>query len=217
MFIGIIEELGRIKGIVKKSGNTGLAIEGKITLEEAKIGDSISVNGTCLTIAEIKKNLFRVDVSPETLRSTNLGELRIGDRVNLERAARLSDRIGGHIVTGHVDSIGIIREKRTHGDSSFYRIEAPKEVLRYVVLKGSIAVDGISLTITDLTESDFGLVIIPHTSTITTMGFKKVGDKVNLEVDILGKYVERVLLYRESKGITMDSLKEYGFIERINS
>lgn len=217
MFIGIIEELGRIKGIVKKSGNTGLTIEGKITLEEAKIGDSISVNGTCLTIAEIKKNLFGVDVSPETLRSTNLGELRIGDRVNLERAARLSDRIGGHIVTGHVDGVGIIREKRTLGDSSFYRIEAPKEVLRYVVLKGSIAVDGISLTITDLTESDFGLVIIPHTSTITTMGFKKVGDKVNLEVDILGKYVERVLLYRESKGITMDSLKEYGFIEQINS
>lgn len=216
MFIGIIEELGRIKGIKKKGGNTDLTIEGRSTIEGTNIGDSISVNGTCLTVTEIKKNLFRVDVSPETLRSTNLGELRIGDRVNLERAARLSDRIGGHIVTGHVDGVGIISEKRTLGDSSFYRIEAPKEVLKYVVLKGSIAIDGISLTITDLTESDFGVVIIPHTSTITTMGFKKVGDKVNIEVDILGKYVERILLYREGKGITMDSLKEYGFTEQIN-
>ena len=216
MFIGIIEELGKIKEVQKKSGNTDLTIEGRSTIEGADIGDSISVNGTCLTITEIKKDLFRVDVSPETLRSTNLGELRIGDRVNLERAARLSDRIGGHIVTGHVDGVGIISEKRTLGDSSFYRIKAPKEVLRYVVLKGSIAIDGISLTITDLTESDFGVVIIPHTSTITTMGFKKVGDKVNIEVDILGKYVERILLYRENKGITMDSLKEYGFIEQIN-
>lgn len=211
MFTGIIEELGRVKGIERKGGNADLAIEAKIIIEEAKIGDSICVNGTCLTMAGIGKGFFRADVSPETLRSTNLGELKSGSKVNLEMPMRLSDRIGGHIVSGHVDCVGIIKEKTPLGDSISFRIEAPREVLRYTILKGSIAVDGISLTVTDITEKDFGIVIIPHTAKVTTMGFKGIGDKVNIEADILGKYVERILLSNEKGKITKELLNKYGF------
>lgn len=211
MFTGIIEELGKIKEIERRGVNAGLTIEAENTLEGAKIGDSISVNGTCLTMAGIKKGSFRADVSSETLRNTNLGELKAGGRVNLERPLRVSDRIGGHIVSGHVDRVGIIKEKRPLGDSVFFRIEAPKDVLRYTILKGSLAVDGISLTVTELTDKDFCVVIIPHTATVTTMGFKGIGDKVNLEADILVKYVERILLSKEEEGITLDLLRKYGF------
>jgi len=217
MFTGIIEGLGRVSSIEKRSGITNIYIEGGISLEGTKIGDSISVNGTCLTVTGTDKGSFSVDVSHETLKNTNLGDLRVGDRVNLERPMRLYDRMGGHLVTGHVDGIGLIKEKRPLGDSTFFRIEAPESVLRYTILKGSIAVDGISLTITDLREKDFGVVIIPHTATVTTMGFKGVGDKVNLEADILGKYVERILFSfgktrKEGIGIKMDFLREHGFV-----
>lgn len=211
MFTGIIEELGRVKTIDRKSGSLTLALEGRVIMEGAKIGDSISVSGTCLTMAWINKNSFRADISPGTLKNTNLGDLKVGDRVNLERPMRLSDRIGGHLVTGHIDGVGEIRGKKTQGDSIFFRIEAPEKVLRYTVLKGSIAVDGISLTINDLTDRDFGVVIIPHTAAVTTMGFKGIGDRVNLEADILGKYVEKVHLSKEKKEVTGDFLREYGF------
>lgn len=211
MFTGIIEELGRVKAIERKGINADLTIEAEIVIEGARIGDSISVNGTCLTMAALGKGYFKSDVSPETLRSTDLGELKAGSRVNLERPMRLSDRIGGHIVSGHVDGVGTIKEKRPLGDSTFLRIETPKEVLRYTILKGSIAVDGVSLTVVDIRERDFGVVIIPHTAKVTTLGFKGVGDRVNLEADILGKYVEKIFLSKEDKGVTLDFLREYGF------
>jgi riboflavin synthase len=220
MFTGIIEELGRVKAVEKKPGITVLGIEGKTTLQDAKIGDSITVNGTCLTMTGIKNDSFFVDISSETLKSTNLGDLVVGSRVNLERSMKVSDRIGGHLVTGHVDGVGVIKEKRLLGDSTFFRIEAPEYVLKYIILKGSIAVDGISLTVTDITDKDFGVVIIPHTANVTTMGFKGIGDKVNLEADILGKlvlskvegYVEKILLSGEKGGITLDFLKGHGFL-----
>lgn len=210
MFTGIIEELGRVRSAEKKSGITGFSIEARITIQDTKIGDSIAVNGTCLTIVGIKNGAFWVDISTETLKNTNLGDLIIGSRVNIERSMRVSDRIGGHIVTGHVDGVGVIKGKRPLGDSTFFRIEAPEHVLKYTILKGSIAVDGISLTVTDITDKDFGVVIIPHTANVTTMGFKGIGDKVNLEADVLGKYVEKIFLSKGKKGIE-GLLREQGF------
>lgn len=214
MFTGIIEELGRVKAIERKAGGVSLSLEGRITLEDAKVGDSITVNGTCLTMTMVKKGSFTVDISPETLKNTNLGDLRVGDRVNLERALRVSDRLGGHFVTGHIDGVGVIKEKRPLGDSTFFRIDAPEPVLRYTTLKGSIAVDGISLTVVDVTDKDFGVVIIPHTANVTTMGFKGIGDRVNLEADILGKLVEKIFLHKEKKEITLDLLREHGFAKK---
>lgn len=214
MFTGIIEELGRIKEVDKKGGITDIAVEGKIVIEDARIGDSICVNGTCLTVTVIKNASLYFDVSLETLRNTNLGDLKIGDRVNLERSMRLADRIGGHLVTGHIDGVGVIREVRRLGDSTLFRIEAPESVLRYTIHKGSIAVDGISLTVIGISDRDFSVVIIPHTASMTTMGFKVVGDRVNLEADILGKYAEKILLSKKETGITVDFLKEYGFAKK---
>lgn len=198
MFTGIIEELGVVKQIDRQK-TVRLTILAKTVLEGLKIGDSLTVNGVCLTVVGFNTTEMIVEVSPETLGVTSLGSLKVGDGVNLERAMRLNDRLGGHLVTGHVDGVGRIKERRPEGESSALCIEAPPDVLNYCVKKGSIAVDGVSLTINDLTQKDFVVMIIPHTAKATTLGLKGIGDAVNLEVDLIGKYVER-FLHREETG-----------------
>jgi len=216
MFTGIIEGLGVITAIRKSGKGMRLCLKPALTAEYQLpvAGESISVNGVCLTVSELKiqDSEFIFDISPETLKGTNLGELKVNDKVNLERALRATDRFGGHIVTGHVDGVGVIKDKRKEGEYTFYTFEAPLNILRYLVRKGSIAVDGISLTIIDIIDNSFKVAIIPHTLKVTTLGFKGVGDKVNLEADILGKYVEKFLYNRDNNVGLMERLKEGGFI-----
>jgi len=191
MFTGLIEELGTVKGIRSQSSGMRLSIAGKTVLDGMKTGDSIAVNGACLTVVEMSHSLFGADVSKETLIKTTLGRLRVGDRVNLERAMRPADRLGGHLVAGHVDAVGVIRTIERTGEASLFTFEAPPEVSRYLIYKGSIAIDGISLTVNEVQGGRFTVTIIPHTARQTTLGFKKVGDPVNLESDMIGKYVEK--------------------------
>ncbi|OGW52036.1 MAG: riboflavin synthase subunit alpha [Nitrospirae bacterium RBG_19FT_COMBO_42_15] len=210
MFTGIIEELGTVRDIKKDSKGARLSITGKTVLDGLKIGDSITVNGACLTAVSISAAYFEADAAPETLKKTNLGELKSGSKVNLERALRLSDRLGGHLVTGHIEATGKIKEKKSAGNSYLFFIEAPKDILKYVVQKGSIAIDGISLTVVDVTDRSFSIAVIPHTMAVTTLGTKGAGDTVNLETDIIGKYVEKMLL-KEDKKIDAEFLKRHGF------
>ena len=198
MFTGIIEELGTIKAIRSQSGGMRLSVSGKVVFDGMKIGDSMAVNGACLTVTEFNSSVFSADVSRETADKTTIGKLRVGDRVNLERPMRLSDRLGGHLIAGHVDGVGVIRGIMNKGDGILFTFEAPKEVTRYLIYKGSVAIDGISLTVNEVLGNRFSLTIIPHTAKMTTLGFKKIGDTVNLEADLLGKYVERFL---ESKKV----------------
>lgn len=180
-------------------------------LQGTAIGDSLCVNGVCLTVVDMSASEFSSDVAVETLKVTNLGELKIGARVNLERALQFSARIGGHLVSGHVDAVGYIKGKREEGNGWRIFIEAPDAVLRYVIKKGSIAVDGVSLTVADLDKAGFSMAMIPHTARLTTLGFKSAGDSVNLEVDIIGKYVERLLSGRVEDGVSLELLKKSGF------
>jgi riboflavin synthase len=194
MFTGIVEELGTIRAVVPNATGAQLEIEATEVLEDAHIGDSIATNGCCLTVVALNAGSFVVDAVQETLARTRIGELRVGDRVNLERSVRLADRLGGHLVQGHVDGVGTLIGREVQADGSLLvRITAAPEVLRYVVYKGSIAVDGISLTVAALDETSFSIALIPHTQAVTTIGFAKIGDRVNLEVDVLAKYVERLL------------------------
>ncbi len=210
MFTGIVEELGAVKALRRDAGAARLTISASTVLESTAIGDSICVNGVCLTVVEKNRSDFSADVAVETLKVTNLGDLKIGAKVNLERALQLSARIGGHLVSGHVDAVGRIREKREEGNGWRIFIEAPANVLRYVIKKGSIAVDGISLTVADVDASGFSIAMIPHTAKLTTLGFKTAGDGVNLESDIIGKYVERLLSGRV-EGVSLELLKKTGF------
>ncbi len=197
MFTGIIEEMGVIKAVAKIAQGSGLAILAKTVLEGLVTGDSVTVNGACLTVVSFDTTQFRVELSPETVKVTTLGALKAGDPVNLERAMRLNDRLGGHLVTGHVDGVGTVRARAQDADALQLLIEAPREVLRYCVAKGAVTVDGISLTVNEVTERGFRVTIIPHTAKVTTLGAKQVGDAVNLEADLIGKYVERLLRERE--------------------
>lgn len=210
MFTGLVETLGSVTALEKADNGIRLSVK-PMTDYELKTGDSVSVNGVCLTVTDTGKNAPAFDVSPETLRSTNLGELRVGNKVNLERALRLSDRLGGHVVTGHVDGVGTILEKRQAGEYTFYTFEAPAAISRYIVKKGSIAIDGISLTVVDIERRGFSVAIIPHTLKATNIGGKNVGDRVNLEADILGKYVEKFLGRNDNDKNLMELLKEGGF------
>lgn len=211
MFTGIIEEMGEVKALRREGGSARLTLSASAVLEETVLGDSICVNGVCLTVVDKGNREFSADVAAETLKVTNLGELRVGQVVNLERALRMSARIGGHLVTGHVDTVGRIREKRQEGNSWRYSIEMPSDALRYIIKKGSVAMDGISLTVADVSESGFSVAVIPHTAKVTTLGIKSVGDSVNLETDIIGKYVERLLSARTGGKVNVDFLKEHGF------
>jgi riboflavin synthase len=194
MFTGIVEELGRVRGVVAHEGGARLEIDAKLVVDDARIGDSIAVNGCCLTVVECNSDGWAADAVTETLARTSLGDLREGDPVNLERPVRLTDRLGGHLVQGHVDATGIVRERTPNPDGSVtMRVDAPPEVLRYVVHKGSITVDGISLTVAALRADGFEVAVIPHTLAVTTLGSIAAGTRVNLEVDVVAKYVERLL------------------------
>src|SRR5882724_13115445 len=194
MFTGLVEELGTVRAVIANATGARLEIEATTVLDDAVLGASIAVNGCCLTAVELGDGWWAADAVEETLRRTSLGALIAGDRVNLERPVRLSDRLGGHIVQGHVDGVGEIAERERLADGSTrVVISAGDEVLRYVVEKGSIAVDGVSLTVAGVGEKAFDFALIPHTATVTTLGIKGPGDRVNLEVDLVAKYVERLM------------------------
>lgn len=210
MFTGIIEEIGTILEILPHR----IRIRASRVLEDSHVGDSIAVDGVCLTLIERLESEFVADISPETHQRTTLGEKRAGDRVNLERALRLQDRLGGHLVLGHVDGVGHIVERRPEGNSVWFQIRAPQELMRYIAMKGSIAVNGISLTIAGLQGQHFEVAIVPHTLRQTTLQDTRVGDRVNLEVDLLSRYVERLLHFPqgESLRLTEAFLAEHGFL-----
>jgi riboflavin synthase len=194
MFTGIVEELGTIAAVTPHATGARLRISAAAVLQDIHIGDSISHNGCCLTVVEVLPDGYTVDAVEETLRVTALGALKMGDRVNLERSVRLADRLGGHLVQGHVDGVGTLADRHTQADGSLLlRFEAPQDVLRYVVYKGSIAVDGVSLTVAGVDATSFSVAIIPHTQSVTTLGFRRVGEQVNLETDVIARYVERLL------------------------
>ena len=193
MFSGIVEEMGAVQAIDKGLAGAKFSILASVILGDLQVGDSISVSGTCLTVTHIEDHSFSVDASTETLNCTILGKIAMGTPVNLERAMKLNARMGGHLVTGHVDGIGTLRAREQDGNATHLTVEAPEGIMRYCVTKGSITMDGISLTINAVTDRSFVVAIIPHTAKVTTMGLKQVGDYVNLESDLIGKYVERLL------------------------
>jgi riboflavin synthase len=219
MFSGIVAEVGTVKVIEGGREAAVLTVEATPAFSDMVIGESIAVNGVCLTVVQREGSTFAVDVSPETLRTTNLGELRLGDGLNLERCLTLNDRMGGHLVSGHVDGVGTIIDKRPEANALHYDIRLPTALMRYIVPKGSIAVDGISLTVVACRLDGFQITIIPHTAAITTIGRKGIGATVNLECDMIGKYVERALQARlegegaEAGELQVALLRRHGFAE----
>jgi len=208
MFTGIVEGLGAIREIQPAGLGKRLTVEAQFDLDRTKVGDSISVSGACLTVVEIAGKKFKADVAPETLGKTTLGRAKIGERVNLERALRLSDRLDGHLVSGHIDGMGVIAHKKTVGNAVIVTVGVSELLVRYIIIKGSVAVDGISLTVNDCARDRFEVSIIPHTAKLTTIGFKHIGDRVNIETDMIGKYVERFVIkneYDSKTGKTTDS------------
>ncbi|UCF95493.1 MAG: riboflavin synthase [Desulfobacterales bacterium] len=221
MFSGIIEGLGTLTRIRPSGPGKRLAIHADFRLDGSKIGDSIAVSGACLTAVSLGAQHFEVDVSPETLAKTTLGRAKVGERVNLERALRFSDRIDGHLVAGHVDGMGAITQRETLGNAIIVTVQIPESLARYMIPKGSVAVDGVSLTINTCHPQSFAVSIIPHTLRLTTLGFKRVGDSVNIETDMIGKYVERFVSGKPGgadekagapSGIDMEFLARAGFI-----
>lgn len=217
MFTGIIEEIGTIKSINSTGISSQLCISTNTILEDTKIGDSIAVNGVCLTVTSIKSNLFTADVMAETLRRSNLGSLIPQSKVNLERAMPANGRFGGHIVSGHIDGTGTIVETKPEGNAVWIKINCSDNLLKYIIHKGSITIDGISLTVAKVTDSDFSVSIIPHTAANTTLLQKKSGDVVNLENDVVGKYIEKLLSFQKideqkpQSKITEEFLRQNGF------
>ena len=221
MFTGIIEGLGAITAIRPSNQGKRVLIDADFPLDQTKIGDSIAVSGACLTAVMVGGKRFEVDVSPETLAKTTFGTAKIGDRVNLERALRLSDRIDGHLVSGHIDGIGSVQQRKTIGNAIIVVIGVPEFLSRYMITKGSVAVDGISLTINNCARDCFDASIIPHTAKLTTIGFKKAGDYVNIETDMIGKYIENFIAGKPANNINketgqppvdMEFLTKTGFI-----
>ena len=212
MFTGIIEEVGQVARI----GGGSLVINCAKVIEDVHLGDSIAVNGVCLTVTHFDKSSFTADVMPETVRRTSLAELKKGSPVNLERALTLASRLGGHIVSGHIDGTGEIVKFADEGNAILMTISAGPELLRYIVEKGSVALDGISLTVAQVTDSDFTVSLIPHTREVTNLGSKKTGSPINIETDVLGKYVEKMLQgqrepQQSQSTLTLDFLRENGF------
>lgn len=217
MFTGLVAELGTVKNLVRQGNSYHLTVAAQKVMTNLKIGDSMAVNGCCLTVVRMEDNSFTADVMPETVRLTNIGGLKPGSKVNLERTLRLCDGLDGHIVSGHVEGLGTIAEQRPEGIAVVTTIAAGPELLKYIIKKGSIAIDGISLTVTEVTDTSFSVSLIPHTAKETTLGIKKVGDKVNLETDIIGKYVERMLGFNKQpqtkeEKLGLDFLAENGFL-----
>ncbi len=211
MFTGIVESMGTIEHITSHGADLVLGIETPINLENSSVGDSIAVSGVCLTVTGLKKGGFTADVSAETLSRTTLRFMKRGDRVNLEKALQLQSFLGGHLVLGHVDCVGVIRERSVKSNSLVFDFEIDRQLEKYIVEKGSVTVDGISVTVNRCEKNRFYVNIIPHTAAATTLGFKKTGDTVNIETDILGKYIEKLL--RPEKGMDMDFLSEHGFLK----
>jgi riboflavin synthase len=215
MFTGIVEGKAKVVRSEYRGKGKRLALELPVGLTETQLGDSINVNGVCLTIVHKKEKVVELDLSPETIQRTTLSGLREGEEINVERALKLSDRLGGHIVTGHIDGIGVITEKRKEKDFLQIGIRVPESASRYIVQKGSIAIDGISLTVNEVTDGEIQVMIIPFTLDKTNLPNKKTGDPVNVETDILGKYVERLMNQgaRTSREIDLSFLSEHGFIK----
>ncbi len=218
MFTGLAEGLGRIKNIRRMQDHMQVCITPLFEMTECKLGDSVAVSGVCLTVSQMERGALYMDVSGETLSRTTLGLMGQGDHVNLERALRLTDRLGGHLVLGHVDGIGKILKKESRHNSWLLKIEMDEALSRYIIEKGSIAVDGISLTINACEKTFFAVNIIPHTGTQTTLLKKNVGEPVNIETDLIGKYVEKLLSINrsgrksgKSSGIDLETLLKYGF------
>ena len=214
MFTGIIEEIGIVSEVKRSSQVAVLTIEASDVLADCKVGDSIAIDGVCLTMTQVNHARFTADISAETLRRTTLGDRSRGDGVNLERSLQLNSRLGGHIVSGHIDDVGVISSWRDEGDSSMMCVSASPDVMRYVVFKGSVCVDGISLTIANRLETEFEIALIPYTKQVTTIGRKRTGDRVNIEVDLLGRYVERLLVDQAKKpgAIDLATLKSHGYV-----
>lgn len=217
MFTGIIEEVGILQKFSLGNGFGVMEIKCNYVLEETKIGDSIATNGVCLTVKEKSSNSFKAEVMGETLAKSNLGSLKVGDKLNLERALRLSDRLGGHIVSGHIDGVGKIVSIKEERDGTWFTISAPKDVLKYIIDKGSIGIDGISLTVAYVDEEVFKVSIIPHTLENTILLHKKVNSNVNLECDLVGKYIEKLFIRKDEvkeikkSHMTIEFLRNNGF------
>lgn len=215
MFTGLVEEIGTIQAIKKGANSSRLTIQGEIIFQDLKLGDSVMVNGICLTVASHFANTFTADVMHETLQRSSLGNLKIGNLVNLERAMPANGRFGGHIVSGHIDGTGVITKIKKDDNAIWYTIKADDKILKYIVEKGSIAIDGTSLTIADVTTNSFSVSIIPHTLKFTIFFEKAVGDKVNLENDLVGKYIEKFMGYSQTQkpqsSITKEFLTKFGY------
>jgi riboflavin synthase len=218
MFTGLIEEIGHIKAIQRGSKSIRLSIAASKVMDDVKLGDSIATNGICLTVVSFDSSGFSADVMPESMSRTTFGSLGVGSRVNLERAVRVGDRLGGHMVSGHVDGIGEVVGQEQDDNAIWVSIAAPKNILKYVIEKGSIAIDGISLTVAYVDEEIFKVSIIPLTQEDTTLTSKKAGEKVNLECDMTAKYIEKFMFFRDNEevkeqkaDISMDFLRDNGF------
>ncbi len=212
MFTGIIEEIGKIQSIQKGANSAVLSVQAREIMEDVHLGDSIAVNGVCLTVTSISPNGFTADVMHETLNRSSLGKLRIGNPVNLERAMSANGRFGGHIVSGHIDGTGMVSDIRKDDNAVWYIIKTPLPIIRYIIEKGSIAIDGISLTVARVYKDSFSVSIIPHTASLTTLSIRCVGDLVNLENDCIGKYVERLIgKEAQDNNITAGFLAKHGF------
>ncbi len=219
MFTGIIEGLGSVVGIRPSGLGRRLTVDADFSLGDTKIGDSLSISGACLTAVTVEGRRFQADVSPETLHRTTFQKTKVGERVNIERALMLTGRLDGHFVSGHVDCIGMIKSRKPSGNALVITIEVPPSLSPYIIQKGSIAVDGISLTVNHCTHTHFDVSIIPHTGVLTTIGYKQVGEQVNIETDMIGKYVERFLLHYQNKtkgnsgaALDMSLLAKTGFL-----
>ena len=214
MFTGIIEEIGKVEAVRPGAQSSQITIRAARVLTDIRRGDSINTNGACLTVVEFDTSTFTVDVMPESMKRTNLGELRNGSRVNLERALKLSGRLGGHLVSGHIDGTGKISSRWKEENAEWFRISAGPEILKYLAEKGSVAVDGISLTVVEAGDAFFTVSVIPHTQTETTLTSKKTGESVNIECDMIAKYLEKLTNNERGTGrISLDFLADKGFIE----
>ncbi|WP_026893513.1 riboflavin synthase [Clostridiisalibacter paucivorans] len=216
MFTGIVEEIGVVKFVTKGHNSIKIGIGCEKVLEDVKVGDSISTNGVCLTVFHYEDYIFYADVMPETMDKSNLNFLNVGNRVNLERALRIGDRLGGHMVSGHIDGMGKIVSRVNDDNATWVEIKVSQDMLKYIVNKGSIAIDGISLTVAYVDKDSFKVSIIPTTAQDTILLTKGIGDYVNIECDMIGKYVEKIMGYQEyshdKKEISMDLLRENGFV-----
>lgn len=212
MFTGIIEEIGKIQTVRKSAASSSISVQAKKVMQDVHVGDSIAVNGVCLTVTAFSQGGFTADVMHETFNRSSLGSLQTGSPVNLERAMPSNGRFGGHIVSGHIDGTGTVSAIQKDDNAVWYTIKTAPGILRYIVEKGSVAIDGISLTVAAVERDCFSVSIIPHTASITTLSSRRVGDTVNLENDCIGKYVERLMGIQQSKhNITADFLTKYGF------